>query len=147
MNSFLKWPLLILSLIILSCSSKKNTQTSYENNELLLGSEWSLSSWTMDGQDHPMNNSEQIMLSFDTSLSRAQGNNGCNQYFGDYSIQKDKLSIQNVGATKKYCGEESAKTEIEFIQLIADCSISSVKKEELILTKDKEKLLFILKKQ
>lgn len=147
MNSFLKWPLLILSLIILSCSSKKNTQTSYENNELLLGSEWSLSSWTMDDQDHPMNNSEEIVLSFDTSLSRVQGNNGCNQFFGDYSIQKDKLSIQNVGATKKYCGEESAKTEIDFINFIADCSIRTLKKEELILTKDKEKLLFILKKQ
>ena len=147
MNSFLKWPLLTLSLIILSCSSKKNTQTSYENNELLLGSEWSLSSWTLNGQYHPMNNSEEIMLSFDTSLSRAQGNNGCNQFFGDFSIQKDKLSIQNVGATKKYCGEESAKTEIEFIQFIADCSISSVKNEELVLTKDKEKLIFILIKQ
>lgn len=147
MNSFLKWPLLILSLIILSCSSKKNTQTSYENNELLLGSEWSLSSWTMDDQDYPMNNSEEIVLSFDTSLSRVQGNNGCNQFFGDYSIQKDKLSIQNVGATKKYCGEESAKTEIDFINFIADCSIRTLKKEELILTKDKEKLLFILKKQ
>lgn len=101
----------------------------------------------MDDQDYPMNNSEEIVLSFDTSLSRVQGNNGCNQFFGDYSIQKDKLSIQNVGATKKYCGEESAKTEIDFINFIADCSIRTLKKEELILTKDKEKLLFILKKQ
>lgn len=56
-----------------------------------------------------------VQFNADGSLS---GHAGCNQYFGNYEVAADVLSIGSVGSTRKACPEPINSYEHSFLELL-----------------------------
>lgn len=71
------------------------------------------------------------------------GHDGCNQFFGHYSVVGKSLSFRNMSATKKTCPDYTDKGIMQLLPQVSSCEI-----EENILTlRDGEKVLLKLRKQ
>jgi len=63
---------------------------------------------------------KQPSIGFDIAESRITGNSGCNNFFGKLNIDKDKISFENVGATRMACPDMS--TEDLFFKALDEIS-------------------------
>lgn len=80
----------ILSMCLFTgCAAQTGSQPTTLTS--LAGSEWS-----------PVNTQTEQFIQFKDDGSVA-GNGGCNQFFGKYSYEADRLEIGPLGATKKAC--------------------------------------------
>ena len=70
-------------------------------------------------------------IEFDIDESRITGNSGCNNFFGELSIDKDKISFENVGATRMACPDMS--TEDLLFKALDEISSYEIVDEELHL--------------
>lgn len=146
MFSYSKYLILLIVGISISCNANKNTQSSYENDMHLLNNVWQLETWTKGGNERSVRTQSQIEILFDPNLKRIQGNDGCNQFNGNYSITDDILMVSDLGSTKMYCGKASANMEKTFALILSNCKIESLTDKELILANEENSLKFIIKK-
>lgn len=84
----------------------------------------------------------EITLSFDTDQMQVNGNGGCNQYFGSYTLNNNELEFSNMGATKMACPDID-NIEMEYFQLLDGKLIAKSTDNRLELKKeDKTVLVF-----
>lgn len=79
-------------------------------------------------------------IKFDKEKKSAGGNGSCNNFGGSFTIDKNKISIQNIFSTKMYC-QEVQQTEDTFFSLLQKANNYTLKNNMFILYRDKEILL------
>lgn len=79
-------------------------------------------------------------IKFDKEKKSAGGNGSCNNFGGSFTIDNNKISIQNIFSTKMYC-EGVQQTEDAYFSLLQKVNNYVLKDKILLLYMDKEILL------
>lgn len=128
------WAFVIVIMFLTGCKSAKSV------SELpafpLEGTQWNLMS--INGENvGDMPSQPHIVFS---DGNRISGNLGCNQFFGSYYLNNDKLSVEYTGSTKKMCSE--MKTENSFISALKnDINSYRIEGNILIISNKTQELL------
>ncbi len=92
--------------VSLACSSVEfKIKTSHDLEETT----WALD--TLNGSKIPPQHSKEITLMFDKKNGKIRGLGGCNEYFGDYITDANKINFSNLGATKMFCNDMQAESD------------------------------------
>lgn len=76
---------------------------------------------------------------------KANGNAGCNRYFGQAELKDGQFRIEKMGMTMKMCPDEPMELERTMTNVLTDWSDISLTKESLILKSDQHELTFTLR--
>lgn len=126
---------IILTICAFSCHTSKET-SSTSNNTPLYETQWMLTDINSEAiGDSPKK--PFVRFKNDGNLS---GNLGCNDFFGSYTVNKDKISIEYKGSTKKLCGNmdveksfaAALKKDINNYAIVGDVLIIREKNQELL---------------
>lgn len=82
--------------------------------------------------------SKKPTLTLESVSKKMTGNTGCNQMFGSFTTQQNKLSFKDVGSTKMYCQEVK---ENEYLQMISKVDSYKIENNQLILMDSDNKVL------
>lgn len=118
--------LLIIGVLILnSCSIQK--RNSVKEKTFLENTQWIL-------EDQSLNNIHEITLHIEAN--KIFGHSSCNDYFGDIVMndKENKISIKNIGSTKKYCSKMSS--EYHYLNTLKNINKYKIKQNYLELYKD-----------
>lgn len=75
---------------------------------------------------------EEIYITIDKELNKISGFAGCNQFFGNYEIQKKKqVEISGIGMTKKYCEGLANEIEKAFMESLNNTAYHVEEEDEL----------------
>jgi heat shock protein HslJ len=96
----------IIFSISLGCTSVElKIKTSHDLEETT----WALD--TLNGSTVPLQDTKEITLQFDKKNGKIRGVGGCNEYFGNYIKDSDKLNFSNIGSTKMNCSNMLTETD------------------------------------
>jgi len=84
-----------------------------KDKKLLEDIKWVLESYGEQESLKTIIEGTRITATFDGAEGRVNGSAGCNNYFGEYRIVKNNLSIPLVGNTEMYCMEPEGRMEQE----------------------------------
>ena len=141
----------LLVLLISSCNSDKylvdkngfnQVPSENDNMEQLSKGFYYLDNWKIDNKLYTYNSKDSLLIKLDLKGNKIQGNDGCNTFFGTFTLDQGVMQIGPTGGTKMYCGDQSAKTEKAFRTFLEQEIKIQLKKGALILSTDKENLLF-----
>ena len=86
---------------------------------------------TMAGNQKAIGNDTNITF---TALDKSvRGNAGCNDYFGDYTLDLYALNFGAIAATEKYCDEGVMKVERAILNALRDTGSYSLENDVLTL--------------
>lgn len=105
MKTIILTSFLLFSMLLISCSSVKETDPSKSPE----GTSWVLK--TMKGSPVTPPDAKDITLLFDKSGSKINGFGGCNTFFGSYKTDKDAISITGLGSTKMACDDMNLESD------------------------------------
>jgi len=71
--------------------------------------------------------SNKIVITFDDTSNKVTGFAGCNSFFGNYSIDDNAITFENIGASKKLCHSEVSKLENQFLKALNATDSFSIK--------------------
>lgn len=130
--------LAFLGLILVSCGTI-NLPTLNKNKE---NTSLKRSEWVLDDQ----NLSPHTHITLHIEEGKVSGNGGCNQYFGQLTIDNagQSFSVKNIGATRMQCNNSS--TENQYFNLLEKVDKFEVKDQTLELYKGGVLLLKFKKK-
>ncbi|HCH2842287.1 TPA: META domain-containing protein [Vibrio parahaemolyticus] len=74
----------------------------------------------------------------------ANGNAGCNNFFGQAELKNNQLRIEKMGMTMKMCMEEQMKIENAMTQTLSNWSDITLTKDGLVLKNADHELTFTL---
>lgn len=69
--------------------------------------------------ERPLIDYSHVTLTLD-GKGRAYGSAGCNHWFASYTLDGDKLTFDQPGATRKMCAEALMEQEGRFLQMLRD---------------------------
>ncbi|RRD39759.1 META domain-containing protein [Leptotrichia sp. OH3620_COT-345] len=72
-------------------------------------------------------------ITLDFGKNEVSGKSGVNNYFGDYRIIKNKISISKLGVTSKAGSKELMELEADYLDILQSVEIIEVKGNKLIL--------------
>jgi heat shock protein HslJ len=126
--------LIILSIAITSiqCSPKLSPDAAWGNQRWVL----------VQMKGVPVQQSESrrdAFLTFETGEKRFNGNGGCNQVSGNYTIERNRISFGEVVSTKMSCND--IEFENVFISTLGSIDRYEVLGNELLLKRKSEVLL------
>ncbi|UFN70674.1 META domain-containing protein [Vibrio alginolyticus] len=75
----------------------------------------------------------------------ANGNAGCNNFFGQAELKNNQLRIEKMGMTMKMCMDDQMKIEQAMSETLTEWSDITLTKEGLMLKNDDHKLTFQLR--
>ncbi|EOG7712143.1 TPA: META domain-containing protein [Vibrio parahaemolyticus] len=75
----------------------------------------------------------------------ANGNAGCNNFFGQAELKNNQLRIEKMGMTMKMCMEEQMKIENAMKQTLSNWSDITLTKDGLVLKNADHELTFTLR--
>ncbi|AVF59753.1 META domain-containing protein [Vibrio diabolicus] len=75
----------------------------------------------------------------------ANGNAGCNNFFGQAELKNNQLRIENMGMTMKMCMDDQMKIEQAMSETLTEWSDITLTKEGLMLKNDDHELTFQLR--
>ncbi|OTW26378.1 heat-shock protein HslJ [Vibrio parahaemolyticus] len=75
----------------------------------------------------------------------ANGNAGCNNFFGQAELKNNQLRIEKMGMTTKMCMEEQMKIENAMTQTLSNWSDITLTKDGLVLKNADHELTFTLR--
>ncbi|HHF2856541.1 META domain-containing protein [Vibrio diabolicus] len=75
----------------------------------------------------------------------ANGNAGCNNFFGQAELKNNQLRIEKMGMTMKMCMDDQMKIEQAMSETLTEWSDITLTKEELMLKNDDHELTFQLR--
>ena len=130
----------MLMLAIAACSSSKPTAisaTDYRLHDIWVLKE--LNGKNLTVSDYPR---EAPRMELNTKEGKVLGNSGCNNFFGSFSSQGEKITFSDLGSTKMFC-EKSVETE--FFEALAKAQRFQVKDLHLLLYKDEVLIASFLK--
>jgi len=86
-----------------------------------------------DGQDAVTSLPEGVVISAQFGDGRVSGSGGCNQYFGDYTVNGGELTVSGIGATKMFCGEPEGVMDQEalFLQALEKAARFEIREQSL----------------
>jgi len=96
------------------------------------------SSWTLKSMDGKSMN-EEVTLEF--SEGKINGKSFCNQYFSNYTSQKDAINIESIGATKRAC--QMMVEENQYFERLRTAKNYTMKDGKLHLKCEQGNLVFI----
>ncbi|MCW8333474.1 META domain-containing protein [Vibrio sp. SCSIO 43135] len=98
----------------------------------------------IDGQDVVTNEKQQApRLEIGENMT-ANGNAGCNNFFGQGELKDNKFRVEKMGMTMKMCVGDVMDTEQAFSQTLSDWSDMTLTKDTLTLKNDVHTLTFTL---
>lgn len=74
---------------------------------------------------------EKINIRFEDG--KATGSSGCNQFFADYTLEGEKLSLSKIGGTRMACEEEVGQREAAFREALAQVAAYRIERTTLTL--------------
>ncbi|EPN3978594.1 TPA: META domain-containing protein [Vibrio parahaemolyticus] len=75
----------------------------------------------------------------------ANGNAGCNNFFGQAELKNNQLRIEKMGMTMKMCMEDQMKIENAMTQTLSNWSDITLTKDRLVLKNADHELTFTLR--
>ncbi|ELB9420995.1 META domain-containing protein, partial [Vibrio parahaemolyticus] len=75
----------------------------------------------------------------------ANGNAGCNNFFGQAELKNNQLRIEKMGMTMKMCMEDQMKIENAMTQTLSNWSDITLTKDGLVLKNADHELTFTLR--
>ena len=123
----MKYLVLFWSLVIIACNHSESMSNSADKSNVI-GSY----KVTFIANNEVSNISDKnITINFNPD-GKVNGNNSCNNYGGNYKIDKDKLSFGVMMSTKMFC-QENAKIESAFMSNLTDVDGFKIHEDVLIL--------------
>ena len=126
---------IILTICAFSCKTSKNASES-SNETPLCETQWVLTD--INGTPAPQAPAvPYIQFTTDGGFS---GNLGCNDFFGSYTVNKEKISLEYRGSTKKLCNNmetekafsAALKQDINNYSIVGDVLIIREKSQEVL---------------
>ncbi len=136
---------LVLPMMLTACASNGVVNSAPHKvtaNEISNGS-WELVQ--IDNQDVKLPEPFQAPNLELASDLAANGNAGCNRYFGQAELKDGQLRIEKMGMTMMLCPDEAMKVEQTFADSLADWNKVTVSDDTLTLTNAKHTLTFTKK--
>jgi len=105
---------------------------------------WVLESYGEQGNLKTVLEGTEITATFDSDERRVTGSAGCNSYFGEFQIDKNKLSIPMVGNTEMYCMEPEGtmEQETQYLRLLSAAGSYEVNGGKLRIISGTQTLVF-----
>lgn len=151
--------IILSSTMLFSCNSKKDDKKSESKSAIeckkddksscctkSIDGEWSLVK--LNGKD--INPADSIFLGFSAKDDyRVYGMTGCNRLMGQFKLDGDKLTLENLGSTKAMCHNDAI--EREFLAALPEITTFKTECTETAETmtlfdKDKKEILVLTKK-
>lgn len=130
---------LALPLFLAACTSTTQNNASFDVSQLS-NQTWKLSS--INGQDLALNeHAKAPTLELNDTL-KANGNAGCNLYFGQAELKEGQLRIEQMGMTMMMCQEPSMQIEQTFSHALAQWNQVTINGQQLTLTTKDNVLVF-----
>ena len=128
----------ILSVLLLSACEEEHTK---------IYNTWNLISLTVeDNPIDPTNSEKQVFVTVDDQ--KFNGYAGCNLFFGNLKVKKNKLQSFSTGATKMLCDPYAMEIEKAMLRLFSDSVVDFVIKDKnLLLEKEGIQAIFEAKGQ
>ncbi|MCR9629558.1 META domain-containing protein [Vibrio antiquarius] len=99
----------------------------------------------IDGKDIELKERQQApRLEIGENLT-ANGNAGCNNFFGQAELKNNQLRIEKMGMTMKMCMDDQMKIEQAMSETLTEWSDITLTKEGLMLKNDDHELTFQLR--
>lgn len=125
----------ILTICILSCKTSKSAANA-DNNTPLYDTQWMLT----DINCEPVGEAPSKPFILFNSEGGVSGKLGCNDFFGNCFVKKDKINIEYKGSTKKLCSDMATerafaaalKQEINNYVIVGDVLILRAKNQEVL---------------
>ena len=137
MKTFL--PLLLILVIFSSATCKKkpatSTQTATEQVNIL-HTTWYLESMTLAGKSEHL-----FPATLNIGEQKITGKGGCNNFFGTYKLEGDRIVISKIGATRMYC-KEASKFETKYLRALEKVTNYTQKQNRLHLSWAGGELIF-----
>ncbi|EHK0031444.1 META domain-containing protein [Vibrio parahaemolyticus] len=89
-------------------------------------------------------NQKEARLEIGENLT-ANGNAGCNNFFGQAELKNNQLRIEKMGMTMKMCMEDQMKIENAMTQTLSNWSDITLTKDGLVLKNADHELTFTLR--
>ncbi len=134
MNKIVALKIIFISVLIVGCSSTKETVNP------LLHDIWALES--INGKAYSRIESQNLHPTLEIYLSekRFSGNTGCNNMNGNVNVEGEKISFSDIVTTKMFCADVD---ETSFLTALNKASNYKIEKMRLYLfDDDKEVLVF-----
>lgn len=85
-----------------------------------------------------------VTLSFDVKTHRFNGNSGCNNYFGTYQVESDKLVFGPAASTRKACLDENlSRLEHRYLELISKKTLRYDVADQTLNFYDQDRLILM----
>ena len=130
---------LLVSLIIYSCSSSANLPSQQINTEVLYQSQWQLTE--LQGSKLPANSKAYVEFA-KGEKTMVSGSTGCNRLTGSVMLMNDhEIKFSPMATTRMAClDESSAAIEKNFLQILASANKWLASDSELVLKNNNEVL-------
>ena len=77
--------------------------------------------WKLIQMDHVGQDYGKAFIQFDVNEKRVNGNGGCNNFFGSYTIDGNQIKFGAMGSTKMAClDEETSQTEYKLLKYLSE---------------------------
>ncbi|MDD1706867.1 MAG: META domain-containing protein [Methanoregulaceae archaeon] len=110
-------------------------------------------SWVLVSYDDGKNNFVSVPSATDIALvfekdGKLTGNAGCNDYFGDYSLDGGLITISSLASAEKYCPSPEGVMDLEqhYLALLQQTTRYNIDGDELVLSYYDVKRLLIFRK-
>ena len=129
----MKWWLFLVcvfvatSLVLLACAR------GVEETDGLEDKTWVLESYGEGGDLQKVLADTRVTAILDSAEGRVHGSAGCNSYFGDYQVSKNKLSIPVIASTEMYCLEPEGvmEQESQYLRILKSAESYQIQGNEL----------------
>lgn len=116
----------------------------------LAGSSWLATFVNTDMNEGVVSSSSiqaaQQTLTFEAD-GKLSGNAGCNNYFGNYEVDGNKLTISQIGSTKMFCGDGLMESETSFLVALEQSASYKINGNALQINNSEGNLLMSLTRQ
>jgi len=104
---------------------------------------WVLESYGEQGNLQTVLEGTEITATFESAEGQVKGSAGCNSYFGDYQVDKNKLSIPMMAHTEMYCMEPEGvmEQETQYLRLLSTAESYEVIEGKLQIIADSQVLV------
>ncbi|MFC2056555.1 protease inhibitor I42 family protein [Chloroflexota bacterium] len=126
-------------------SSSDSKMQEIENKKLLENIKWELESYGEQGALKAVMEGTRITATFDSNEGQVNGSAGCNNYFGEYRIIKNTISIPMIGNTEMYCMEPEGRMEQEtqYLKMLSEAESYEVNGGKLLIYAENQVLVFV----
>ncbi len=127
-------PLGIAALVLVACAKTVKSQTGETTLTNLAGSEWGI-----QGQDEPF-------VQFGAG-GEINGSGGCNNFFGTYELNGERLIIGPLASTKKACMGPKMDQEYKFLDALKNAHhVQATHKAMVVYAENGDTLLELIRR-